>query len=190
MSPATPSRSRSAQAWVELRSSDPWAWTALHAIRTHLPGGQKLRSMRRVRMFELSGALPARGRLEDLLHRSTQFYNPHKEGCVLRRGVRDPVPVGAGDTSVVVWERDGGRCGAAERWLKRETGKAVRVRESTVWVLGWEPGMSEADRLERTRDLAVLRDRRHGLLANPHAEDAAVHRGAPPLPALPASEAK
>src|SRR5262249_941797 len=156
MSPAPASRSRSAQAWVELRSADPWAWTALHAIRTHLFEGRQLRSVRRVRLFELSGALPARSRLEDLLHRSTHFYNPHKGGWVVRRGARGPVPVGAGDTTVLVWERDGGRCGAAERWLKRETGKAVRVRESTVWVLGWEPGLSEAERLERTRDLAVV----------------------------------
>jgi hypothetical protein len=187
VSPGASPRAKAAQAWVELRSADPWAWTALHAIRTHLPEGRPLRSLRRVRMFELSGTLPARGRLEDLLHRSTQFYNPHKEACVLRRVGRDPVPVAAGETTVLVWEREGGRCGSAERWLKRETGKLVRVRESVLWVLGWDPGVSDAERLERTRDLAVLRDRRHGLLANPHAEDVTVHAGAPPLPALPGS---
>jgi hypothetical protein len=182
MSPA-PARARAAQAWVELRSDDPSAVSALRAIRLHLAEGRELRGLRRARLFELAGSLPARARLEELLHRSNQFYNPHKERCSVRRGPRDRLPVGATETTVVVWERGGGRRLAAERWLARETGRSVAVREATVWVLEWEPSVEDEQRMERTKSLAVVRDMRHGLLANPHAEDSSVHAGAPPLPA-------
>jgi hypothetical protein len=184
VSPGAARPERAAQAWVELNSADPSAQTALGAIRAHLPGGQRLLALRRARLFELRGGIPTRARLEDLLHRSAQFYNPHKERCVVRRTRRERLPVGPGDCTVLVWERDGARVRAAERWLEREAGRAVEVREGTVWVLSWDATLGEAERLEATRELALVRDRRHGLLANPNAQEAAVHAGPPPLPAL------
>ncbi len=175
------------QAWVELRAVDPAAQTAFQAMRAHLKPGHGLRGVRRARMLELCGKLPPRSRLEELLHRSIQFYNPHKETCVVRRALRDRLPVEPEDTTVVVWDREGSRSGAAERWLLHETGRAVEVWETTVWVLAWEPSILARDRLAGTKELAVLRDRRHGLLANPHAEEARIFAGPPVLPALPHS---
>jgi len=164
--------SRTVQAWIVLRADDPEAVSALGAARAWLDSGRGLASLRRLRLFELQGRLPGRDELETLLHRSTQFYNPAKESCVLRFEPADPTPAGPGEEALLVWERGGERRPAAERWWHHETGQRIEVREGVAWLLrSGNPGQTHAD----AASLAVLRDRRHGLLCNPHAQE---HRAA------------
>jgi hypothetical protein len=168
------------QAWVELRTEDPEALSALAVARRRLPGGARLCGVRRVRLIELDGPLPGRAEQEELLHRSTRFYNPHKERCVLRTVGRDPAPVDQDERVVLVWEREGERRPAAERWWRHETGEAIEVREGVAWVLRFEGGTTA----DQAAELAQLRDRRHGLFCNPHAQELRVAGDEIPIPWL------
>ena len=170
--------SRIAQAWIELRSDDPEAVSALEIARRRIAGGRRLRSLRRIRLFELTGSLPSQAKLADLLHRSTQFYNPHKEVCTIRmRGGALPA-TDATTWVALVTERDGGRRAAAERWWRHETGESIEVREAIAWVQAFDGPVDEA----AAEELTVLRDRRHGLLCNPHAQQWSLSGADVPLP--------
>ena len=118
----------------------------------------------------------------ELLHRSTRFYNPAKERCTVRAAAREPVPFAPEEALVLVLDRGLERRPAGERWWKHETGEKVEVREGTVWALAFEPG---EDAAARAGELAELKDRRHGLFANPHFQDWRAGEGAhPPWPWL------
>lgn len=175
-------RKETAHAWVALRAEDPEASSALLVARDRLEAARPLRELRRFRVFEMRGALPATDVLEDLLHRSTQFYNPSKERCVVRRGGAEPSPVGAGEAVALVVERGGDRRAAAERWWRHETGARIEVREGVAWVMRFEP---DADAAALGTELAVARDPRRGLFCNPHSQEVAVVTGPPPLERWP-----
>ena len=179
MSMASRKRNGVAQAWIELRADDPEAVSALAVARAHLAAGRRLRRLRRLRLVEVAGRLPKRERFAALLHQSTQFYNPHKERCTIRMAEEEAVPLAVGERAVLVVERDGERRAAAERWWLHETGGAVEVREGAVWLLLLEGG--DARDVE---DLALVRERRHGLLCNPHSQDLRVAGDSVPLPWL------
>ncbi len=168
-----------AQAWVALHGDDPEAVSALQVVRAHLDRG--LGGLERWRMFELAGALPERAELEDRLHRSTQFYNPHKERCVVRMRPEERAP--AGGVVLLVSERGLERRAAAERWWRHATGGSIEVREGVAWALTFEGAMPEATALARAGALAVLQDRAHGLFCNPNAQNWAL-AAMPPLPWL------
>jgi hypothetical protein len=171
---------RTVQAYVELVAEDPEATSALVVARGRLAAGGRLKSVRRVRVFELSGPLPSRVEVEELLHRSTRFYNPAKERCTVRAAEREPAPFAREEALVLVVDRGLERRPAGERWWKHETGERVEVREGTVWALAFEPG---EDAAARAGELAEVRDRRHGLFANPHFQDWRPGEGAtPPWP--------
>jgi hypothetical protein len=170
-----------AQVWVRLRSDDPEAVSALAVARTMDGGREAPVSVRRFRVLELRGTLPPRTELEGLLGRSIQFYNPQKELAVLRLGREEAVPLEAGERAVLVYERGGARRPAAERWWAAGSGRAVEVREGVVWALRFAPGVGAA---RATMRLAVVRDRRHGLFCNPHAEERRVAGAAVPFPWL------
>jgi hypothetical protein len=171
-----------AQAFIELLAEDPEAESALAIARGRLAAGRRLAGLRRVRVFELAGALPSRAQVEELLHRSTRFYNPAKERCTVRAAEREPVPFKPEEALVLVLDRGLERRPAGERWWKHETGEKVEVREGTVWALAFEPG---EDAAARAGELAELKDRRHGLFANPHFQDWRAGEGAhPPWPWL------
>ena len=155
------------QAWVELRADDPEAVSALAVARARLPEGQGLSGLRRLRVFELSGPLPGGPAVAELLHRSTWFYNPHKERCMVRAEARGPTPALGGDQAVLVVERGGERRPAAERWWFHETGQRIEVREAVAWLLRYAPGQ---DARARAAELAVLQDRHRGLLCHPAAQ--------------------
>ena len=171
-----------AQAFVELVAEDPEATSALAIARARLTAGRRLKSIRRVRVFELAGTLPSRAQLEALLHRSTRFYNPAKERCTVRAAEREPAPFKPEEALVLVLDRGLERRPAGERWWKHETGEKVEVREGTVWALAFEPG---EDAAARAGELAEVQDRRHGLFANPHFQDwRPGEAGTPPWPWL------
>jgi hypothetical protein len=174
-----------AQAWVELATADPEAVSALAVARAHLPAGRGLKSLRRLRLFELLGPLPARAEIETLLHRSIQFYNPHKERCTVRLAADEETPIGAGERGVLVFDRGEERREGAERWWRHETGKAIEVREGVAWVLGIDPSVRDA--AAAVEELTVLRDRRHGLLCNPQAQEHRLAAAEIPLPWMTAA---
>jgi hypothetical protein len=164
---------------VELVAEDPEAVSALGVARSGLRAGQALEGLRRMRLLELSGPLPARSSIEDLLHRSIQFYNPQKERCTVRLKEDEPVSRAPAEALVLVWESGGERRPAAERWWQHETGKRIEVREGVVWGLRFGAGA----RIESAaRELALLRDRRHGLLCNPHSQESRIAAGEVPVP--------
>lgn len=170
------------QVYVELRAEDPEATSALAVARARLEAGRGLRSLRRVRVFELYGALPDRSQVDDLLHRSTRFYNPAKERCTLRTQAGEAAPFHPEEALVLVLDRGLERRPAAERWWRHETGAKVEVREATAWALAFEPG---EDAAVRSASLAVTTDRAHGLLSNPHFQDWRAGQGvSPPWPWL------
>ena len=107
---------RRAQAFVELRAEDPEALSAFAVARAHLAAGRRLVALRRMRLFELWGALPGRAEMAERLHGSTQFYNPAKERCLVRTEDGDVAPFGPDESLVLVHERGGDRRLAAERW--------------------------------------------------------------------------
>jgi hypothetical protein len=170
---------RIAQVWVELKSADPEARSAFAVARARLAAGHGLTGLRRFRVFELEGALPDRERLAGLLHHSTQFYNPHKESCVIRDSAQDPAPVAPGDQLVLVTERGGERRPAAERWWHHECGDRVLVREGLVWALSFD---AAEDAAQHSRELAETTRRNQGLLSNPNSQDARCSGPAAPLP--------
>ena len=174
------------QAYVEPRSEDPEATSAFEVARARLAAGAKLRRLRRLRFFELRGALPGPREVEELLHRSTRFYNPAKERCTVRAAGDEPTPFAAEEALVLVVDRGLERRTAAERWWRHETGEKVEVREGVVWALTFEPG---ADAPREAASLAAVTDRAHGLLANPHFQDWSEGEGArPPWPWIAAAK--
>jgi len=174
-------RAAVAQAWIRLRADDPAAVSALAVARRSLAAGRGLAALQRFRLIELSGPLPAREELAELLHRSSQFYNPNKEECRVRASAEEPAPLAPEEQAVLVSERGLERRSAAERWWSNVTGGPVEVREGVVWVLRFEEGVDAA---AQAADLAVLRDRDHGLLCNPGAQEHRLSGAEVPLPWL------
>jgi hypothetical protein len=159
---------RTAQAWIESIADDPEAVSAFVVARRTLAAGAALTGLRRLRLIEIEGALPDAGSLAARLHDSTRFYNPNKERCHLRVIETDAAPLAAGEAAALVFDRDGERRLASERWWKRVTGGAAKVREGTAWIASAAPGHSA---LEVLADLLEVRDARHGLLCNPNAQE-------------------
>jgi len=178
-------RERTVQAWIELRSEDPEARSAAQVAERRLAAAAGLTSLRRVRLYELQGPLPAKRSVETLLHRSIQFYNPHKERCWVRAGGRDPIPARTGEVAILVRDRDDERRPAAERWWEHQTGQRIEVREGVAWLVSFGP---DGDPAARAAELAVARDRHHGLFCNPHAQRHRVATGTVPLPWFEAKE--
>jgi len=167
------------QAWIELRADDPEAVSAFAVARDGLGLGRDLEELRRARLVEIVGSGRSRQQVDALLHRSTQVYNPHKERCVVRDSAAAPLPGPADAERVVVWERGGERRPAVERWWRHETGETVEVREAVVWMVRFAPGVETT---EAARNLARLRDARHGLLCNPWSQSlrtGVTHAGLP-----------
>jgi hypothetical protein len=166
------------QAWIELRAEDPEAISAAMVATRALAAGRGLRSLRRLRLYELRGMLPTRREVENLLHRSIQFYNPHKERCQVRATARDPYPLVGGEVAVLVFERSANRREGAEHWWEHQTGQGIEVREGVAWLLSFESGV---DAPAHALALTVATDRATGLLCNPHAQDHRIAAGGVPL---------
>ena len=104
----------------------------------------------------------------------------------MRTKPRDPLPLSAGERVVLVTERGGERRLAAERWWRHETGGDAEIREGVAWALRFEAGARAED---SARDLATLRGRDHGLLCNPHWQEARLAAGTVPLPWITGADA-
>ena len=175
---------RTVQVWIEPIADDPEAISAREvAVRT-FASGRGLKGLRRMRLVEITGALAEPEEVRKHLHESTQFYNPHKERCHVRWSAGDPAPCSAGEHAVLVLERGGDRREAAERWWRHATGEAVKVREGVAWLVTPEAESGAAALME---ELVIVRDRRHGLLCNPNAQERREAKGVIPVPWLVAA---
>jgi hypothetical protein len=172
-------KSKVSQAWITLNADDPEALSAWTVARDRLAAARHLTGMRRWRVIELVGPLPGRDEQETLLHRSIQFYNPHKERCTLRLDVDDETPLEAGEQAVLVIERGGERRPAAERWWSQMTGRSIEVREGVAWGLRF---VASEDARARARELIEVVDRGHGLLCNACSQEARFAGDTVPLP--------
>jgi hypothetical protein len=159
---------RVVQVWIFPIADDPEAVSAAMVARRSLAAGAHLRGLRRARVIEIEGRLPAAGELAERLHQSTRFYNPNKERAIVRVSADQPAPLEAGESAALVFDRGDERRSATERWWKRVTGTTVKVREGTAWIVSAVPGQSSERLLE---ELLEVRDARTGLLCNPHAQD-------------------
>lgn len=173
--------SRTVQAWIEPIADDPEALSALEVARRALPASLRLRSLRRMRLMEITGPLKEGWDVGERLHESTQFYNPHKERVFLRQSTADLTPGSAEERLVLIRERGGERRAAAERWWRHVTGDPVQVREATVWLVTPESAETATALLG---ELVELRDRHHGLLCNPHSQDRELASATVPVPWL------
>lgn len=166
-----------AQVWIASIADDPEAVSAFEVARRTLAAGGALASLRRMRLIELEGALPGSAELAERLHDSTRFYNPNKERCHVRMNSTEAPPLAAGEAAALVFDRDGERRVASERWWKRITGSAVRVREGTAWIAS-ATGRPAGEVLG---ELLEVKDARHGLLCNPHAQECRTAEGGVPM---------
>jgi hypothetical protein len=166
------------QAWIEPVADDADAVTAFHVARSRM-GVRGLESLRRFRVVEIAGTKASLEEAAARLHGSTQFYNPHKERCRVRSAAKQASPVESTETLVLVWERDGERRPAAERWWRHESGEAVEVREGVVWAMRFAAGIDAA---AAARDLALVRDAGKGLLCNPWSQESRFATGGVPVP--------
>ena len=173
------------QAWFSLIAEDPEVFSALSVVRARLAAGRSVLELRRARLMELRGSRRDRDDVEALMRASTQFYNPHKEHCELRGLPGDPITAPPGAQLLLVTERDATRRVAAERWWHHDTGETVEVREGVVWMLRFPAG---TDAAAAARELGTVRDARHGLFANPHAEELQWSELPAPLPWLDAGD--
>lgn len=170
---------RTVQLWIEPISDDPEAISALATARRTLAAARTLRTLRRARLIELRGVLPRESELGEWLARSSWVYNPHKERGRLRARSADPPPLAADERAVLVFDRGGERRAAVERWWRHATGHAAAVREGVAWIASAD---GEADARVLLEALTVVRDRHHGLLCNPHAQEWRPAVGTVPLP--------
>lgn len=166
-----------AQAWIFAVADDPEAVSAAMVARRSLAAGARLRGLRRARLIEIEGRLPAAAELAERLHQSTRFYNPNKERAIVRVSASEAPPLAADESAVLVFDHGDERRAATERWWKRVTGTTIRVREGTVWIVTAVPGQPSERLLE---ELLEVKDARSGLLCNPHAQEwRRAERGAP-----------
>ena len=159
---------RTVQVWIEAIADDPEAISAFEVARRSLAAARGLKRLRRMRLIEIAGVRSAGENVREHLHESTQFYNPHKERCHVRWSEQEPPPCDAGERAVLIHERGGERRSAAERWWRHATGESVQVREGVAWLITAE---SEAVGEALEAGLVTLRDRQHGLLCNPNAQE-------------------
>ncbi|NOT34045.1 MAG: hypothetical protein HOP12_07735 [Candidatus Eisenbacteria bacterium] len=170
-----------AQAWIESRSADPAAVSALAIARSRLADGVALRSLRRMRVIELRGSQRPPALIAERLHESSQFYNPFKESCTLRSASTDAVPLNGEEVVLLVTERGAARRAGAERWWAQREHEAIEVREAVAWILAFDAEVGEAAETLANR-LADLRGRGSGLLCNPHSQELRSATRRPPVP--------
>jgi hypothetical protein len=158
---------------VRLKITDLSAWTALETGRRLLPPGHTLSRIVREQLllFEPepgSGASSFERTLGEVVRQSNFFVNPNKESyrflTAAERGETWTPPEGA--WGLLARAREETRDERLLESLRREHPmpglRAIR-RARVWWLWGSDPRAGSAA-------LGDLRDQKHGLLANPHAE--------------------
>jgi hypothetical protein len=164
---------------VARRGIDPAAATCEHALRDLL--GLDVTAVERSEMWRFDvGAVPAaslgelRVRLAAAASRAGRYVNPNRDRASWMNAPR-PYSSAAAGCAVDVWVCDGdGTDGRAGQYFRsRAHAGLVGVRRGILWRL-YLPLADPAAARAQALDIAVRRGRRHGLLANPHAQSAVV----------------
>ena len=169
---------------VRLKITDLAAWSALESGRRLLAGGHSLSRIVReqVYLFEPASGSEATSferALEEAVLHSNFFVNPNKESYRLvkpsERGEAWSPPEGA--WGILTRPREETRDERLIESLRREHPMPGlgSIRRAKVWWL-WTGGDPE----HAASALGELRDSKHGLLVNPHAEAAMIVTG--PVP--------
>ena len=172
---------------VRLKITDLAAWTALETGRRMLAPGHSLNRIVReqIYLFEASqdrGAASFETALGEAVRHSNFFVNPNKESyrflSAAERGETLSPPEGA--WGILARAREDTRDERLLTRLGREhpmPGLAA-IRRARVWWL-WSRGPEGgADAAYGSDALGDLRDQKHGLLVNPHAEASMILTGA------------
>lgn len=206
MSAMTPGRA-GFQILIDLKSLDPVAVTATEAVQVLLGFGSRLRALHHRRIAELVIA-PAEAvslasipdRLDAYLAETATFWNPNKERAWVRKigtgpggaaweirsgGIRRECAFGEPDVArsdfdhLVVWNRE---AVAAPPDLRPafHPASVVAYRGAELYSIGWDEAAGADERAGWTREVAVVRSRKHGLLVHPHFQDHRVFPGGLP----------
>lgn len=156
-----------------LKVTDPTALTATEALRRALSYGRDVQGLYRSELFVLElpedvSANQAREAIEHFAEGSNLLYNPNKHAKEVVFGSEIFHP--RGNAWILAWEdRD-------ESSLLQAINRGslpfqvLGVRTAMLWELDW----SGENPRSVAEDLAVSRERKKGLLVNPHFQQAAV----------------
>jgi len=164
---------------VRLKITDLAAWTALETGRRLLPPGHALSRVVREQLylFEASPGSEAGSfdrALDDAVRHSNFFVNPNKESYRFLagpgRGETWTPPEGA--WGILARAREDTRDERLMERLRREHPMPGLggIRRAKVWWIGSDPEIGR-------EMLGELRDQKHGLLVNPHAEASMILTG-------------
>ena len=171
---------------VELKSADPVALTAAHALTHRLGFGKVLAELRRMDLWRLrveaAGIPDALALAGSWITGSNRFVNPNKHVYELSaRGGEGAGSAGRG-SGRVAWvvatsepDLDGE---AAARLIRDRFGgrELVEARRAVAWMLRFAPAVNPAEVRRLAESMAVARSRTRGLLANPHFQPVAIVR--------------
>jgi hypothetical protein len=174
------------QVLVRLAAADPWGFTVFDTLKRKL-AYDGIVAVDRFTSWELdfsSDRLEAAIEVTERILRETALLaNPNRDRWVLRSGRDGALPPefwhrSSGTTEAFVvkvmdMEDITGR--SIERILRSRLGidAITQVCHSTVWVLEFSNGAAAET---AAAEIAVARSWRKGLLANPHCQNAEVHR--------------
>jgi phosphoribosylformylglycinamidine (FGAM) synthase PurS component len=166
-----------------LKVPDPTALTAKDTLQRLLGFAGILENIERseVFVFRWDDAVPARAILERLARETNLFQNPNKHFFEISVGAGTLNP--RGNVWVLTSEPgQGAEMGSVLARRRLVDGEPPQVARGVLWEL-----TGPADRGARTRmarNITETRERRSGLLANPHLEDVTIFDNAPAAMAL------
>ncbi len=161
-----------------LKVGDPTALTARETLQRALAYGRKVEEVARseVWCFRWDAESDARGVLARLARETNLILNPNKHRLEIAVGDEALEPRG----NVWVMVAVPGEGEDLETTLARHRlveGAPPATRRAVLWELSL--GVEGEEAADLAAEIAVTRERKQGLLANPHLEDATVFRAPP-----------
>ncbi len=152
---------------VSLRAADPAAVTAAETLRRTMPRHAPA-ELGRYDHWEVRLREGGSGELRRMVERTDEMANPNKQVWTELTGCRTLPGEDPSLTWVSVLVTDVVDS-VSENWtaLLSLRYPVESVRLSVLWRLGYPEGTPEEEALDRAEAVAVSRDRRGGLLANP-----------------------
>jgi len=150
------------------------AITAFHTLTNYMGYGGKLRALNRTKYFNvvIKAVENAEERLSEIIRRTTLFLNPNKE---LFRILDDDLnslfvcPDDVVNKFILIRNKDAGQdlADLLKKWWDYE--EVISIEEYVLWNLQIDRSCEGVDEL--VEEIAVLKSRESGLLANPHSQE-------------------
>jgi hypothetical protein len=174
------------QVLVRLAAADPWGFTVFDTLKRKL-AYDDIVAVQRFTSWELDFGSdrpePAIEVTETILRETALLVNPNRDRWFLRYDAEGALPAefwhrspGTTDAFVVkVTDKEDVMGRSIERILRSRLriDAVTQVCHSTIWVLEFNDG---AGAETAAGEIAVARSWRKGLLANPHCQNAEIHR--------------